>query len=268
MKKPVNSSTVSGTLRSRGSMPHWPSNTRIRLPGGERARVRHPQPDHRPLAAAQWIDDSEAGFGLVGKRVPDRDPVAGRAGQVLEDLDREHPALTVADQHRHHALALVMPRELPCKFPAVGEARIREAPVARVAQALGRIAHGDEKLGEGLHRHERHAAVEIDDARRRCKDERFKHLTVRNVLGIERQHALLDRRIHGDGTQHRPRRHRLGDVLCRACRGGRPTGPGERHREHGMHCQCRSLRRAHHPSRLAPAARPDNRGKKRPVCAQ
>ena len=28
----MNSSTVSGTLRSRGTMSHWPSSTRIRLP--------------------------------------------------------------------------------------------------------------------------------------------------------------------------------------------------------------------------------------------
>jgi hypothetical protein len=32
MKNPVNSATVSGTRRSRGTMSHWPSSTRMTLP--------------------------------------------------------------------------------------------------------------------------------------------------------------------------------------------------------------------------------------------
>ena len=88
----------------------------------------------------------------------------------------------------------------------------------RIAQALRRIAHGDEELGERAHRHERYAAVEIDDARRWREGERFTHRAFRYALGIERQHALLHGRIHRDRAQHRARQHGIGEVLARGHR--------------------------------------------------
>jgi hypothetical protein len=101
---------------------------------------------------------------------------AGGAGQVLQRLQHAHSALAVADQHRHQAVAFVVPGDAAGDLAAVHVAAGREAAVARSAQRVGRITHRDQEARERRHRHRRQASVQQHDARRRRAGEHLDHL--------------------------------------------------------------------------------------------
>src|SRR4029434_4173815 len=100
-----------------------------------------------------------------------------------------------AYHHRHNAVLLVVPRELARDLGAVRETRLRKPAVARIAEALGRIAHGDQEFGEWRHRGERHASLKTDAARRRRALQRLAELASRDPVRREREDAIGDRRI-------------------------------------------------------------------------
>ncbi len=71
MSNPVNSVTVSGIARSRGSIVHWPSSRRGQPAGGKRRSVSDVQADDRPRYARQRIDDRRARQRLATRRIDD-----------------------------------------------------------------------------------------------------------------------------------------------------------------------------------------------------
>ena len=146
IENPVNSSTVSGIARSLPQHRPLSEQKARQLAGGERGDIRNLESDHRTLEAGQRIDDGRALLRLAGQRIPHRNRLMERPVELVEHLDRQHAALAVADQHRHHAVGLVIPGQLAGELLAVGEAVARHAAVARIAQPLFRIAHRDQEF--------------------------------------------------------------------------------------------------------------------------
>ena len=199
-------------------------------------------------------------LGPAAHRVPYRQLLTRGAGQVLQHLDRHHAALAVADQQGHHAVALVVPGDGAGKLAAVDEAAVGQAAVARIAQAFGRITHGDQELGKGRHRVDRHAAVQRDDARRRHPRQHLAHVLLGDAQRVEGEQALLELRVEFIALEGRrePDRH-LSE--------GRP-GRRDGHHEHAreQRAQTRSAHRHGDPlCSVRPARR---RGTKRPVRAR
>ena len=82
-----------------------------RAAGTDRGGIGHGDPDDRTADASEGIDDRGSILGGVGDRIPNRDLAAEYTGKLVEDLDRLYATLTVADDHRPHAVALVVPGE-------------------------------------------------------------------------------------------------------------------------------------------------------------
>ena len=202
-------------------------------PCPDRRRVGNPQPDHRHGPAGHRVDDGRALFRKVRQRVPHRHLGRVAAVQHVQDLDRLHAALAVPDQHRRHAVALVVPRDDARQPLRVLVRAMRPLPVAGVADLRLRIAHAHEEAAERHHRqvHGVDAAVHQHDPRRRPLGQRVAHVGGRHVLRVEREDALLDRPVrHGRRGQH-------GNVLGSAQRPHDAAGDRNRRREHRDTCE-------------------------------
>ena len=86
IQKPVNSSTLSGILRSRGSIAHCPSRTRIVLPVASAAAYGSFRPTTGRVCAGQRIADRRArkrlaGGGIATRRSPRRTRRQARAAR-------------------------------------------------------------------------------------------------------------------------------------------------------------------------------------------
>ena len=149
MVKPVNSVTVSGIPRRRGSIVHCPSSRRGSQPVAIAAAYATCRPTTGRVGRCAGRRSSCARAASSGGRIDDRQRVVKRAGELVQRAHHQHAALAVPDQHRRHAVVLVVPRERAGELRAVGVAAVRVGAVARIAQPSAGIAHRDRKCANG-----------------------------------------------------------------------------------------------------------------------
>ena len=198
-------------------------------PGYEQVEVNA---DHRPLLVCQWIDDRRAVQKGAAQGVVHAHGSVEVAGEFVQDLDRLHAALAVADQHRMQAARLVFPGDDAGKLLGILVGAVRPRTVARVADARFRVAHARKKPSERFHQqmHRKDAAVKQHDPRRRSFGKHLPDVAVGEVQRIECEQPLFERAI----ARRSDRRGGCGRALRRhGCKlVGRRLRHGRASREH------------------------------------
>src|SRR5438128_528898 len=159
--------------------------------GRHRRSVRKLEPDHRTFEAGHWIDDRGALLRFVRVWIPYPNTAVEVAGELMQYFDNHHATLAVADQDRPHAFRFVVPGELSCQLLAVAEAAIAKRPIPGVADTLLGVAHGDQELGEILHRHHRETALQGNDSGCGCAREQLFDVSFRYMFCGKREDAVF-----------------------------------------------------------------------------
>ena len=234
----------------------------------QRRRVVDRQPLHRPHGSGARIADRRARKRRTRDRIPDRNGIVERAIQLVQNADHHHPALAMADQHRHHSLGFVIPGHRPRPPAAAAEASLRQASVARIPDSFLRIAHGDQEIGEGLHRHHGETALEQDDPWRGSLGEKSRDVGCPDPPAIEGANLRGQRRVErgaripaASSARAAPASVMPAAVPRAAHRRSRPRSARRCHIRFGFH-RLRIVATAQRP----PADYgQDSRGKNRPV---
>ena len=250
ISKPVNSVTVSGILRSRGSIDHCPSSTRGSQPVASAAAYATCSPTTARSSPVRGSTIVVRGCAIAGARIDDRQRAMKFAGELVQHADCQHAALAVPDQHRLEAGPLVVECKRTCQCRAVSKTIVRRAAVGGIAQALFGIAHADQELRERLHRDDGDAALQQHDPRRRDQRQDLAYLGGAYAFAVD-----------GGQSRDRGRRHvgrRVRGAATRSRTVRRPRAPARRHtRPRAAATDSRG--RVDHELRAAP------RGTKRPV---
>ena len=180
--------------------------------GADDADVRDRQADDRPLAAGQRIDDRRARLDAARQRIVRMELGVERAVELVQDLHRLDAALAVADQHRPHAVVLVVPRDQPRAMRAALVRAVRPARSRGSRISALRVAHADQEPAK---------STPSAGAPGRCRREirmmrgvgpcaqHVAHVGVADALGIEGEDAIFERRIERHRPQHAAGRGRV-----------------------------------------------------------
>ncbi len=199
------------------------------LARGNGRGIAHRKSLGRPSLTCQRIADRRARFRSAQHRVPYGNGVVECAVQLIQDPDGHHSALAVADQHRHHPVGFVVPRQRARPRQAVAETSLGQTAIQRIANPRRGITHRDQEFRKRLHRHRCETPLQQDDSRRGSARQPTIDVRSDEVPAIERNNVPCGLFIRNVRRALR----RIGGI-CDVPRGtlGRCT------------CQCRAQQRA------------------------